>query len=88
MAYLRLTTLLAIPLGNITPSPTMAQIKEKLPQEVADHLDDYIREVRRAKKYAVKINEGQPNEEMTVIAQFHICRHDEGKPCEAEQKIL
>ena len=41
------------------------------------------------KAYAVKINEGLPNEEMTVKATYHQCFHDETppKPCEAEQEI-
>jgi len=87
MSYLRLRTELAIPLGDIAENPTITQIKEKLPQEVADHLADYVREVRRAKKYAVRINEGKDNEEMTVMATYHVCRHDENKPCESEQEI-
>jgi len=87
MAYLRFNISLAIPLGSIQENPTIDQIKKKLPQEVAEHLVDYVREVRRAKKYAVRINEGQPNEEMTVTANYHICRHDEGKPCEPEHEI-
>jgi len=44
-------------------------------------------EVRALKALAVKINEGQPNEEMTVTAQSHICRHDEGKACDKPQDI-
>ena len=88
MAYLRLNTLLAIPLGDCPPNPTIQQIKDRLPQEMADHLVDYIREVRQAKKYATRINEGRDNEEMTIVAQWHICRHDEqNKPCEAGQEI-
>jgi len=43
--------------------------------------------VRAVKSYAVKINEGKVNEEMTVVAQWHCCHHDEGKPCEPEQDI-
>ena len=43
--------------------------------------------VRAMKALAVKINEGKDNEEMTVVAQFHKCRHDEGLPCEPEQDI-
>ena len=39
------------------------------------------------KALAVKINEGKVNEEMAVIAQYHICRHDEGKACDAPQDI-
>ena len=43
--------------------------------------------IRDLKAYAVKINAGQPNEEMTVVAQWHKCYHDEGKPCEPGQEI-
>ena len=34
-----------------------------------------------AKKFAVKINEGLPNEENTVNASWHICNHDLGQSC-------
>uniref|UniRef100_A0A6M3KLZ2 Uncharacterized protein n=1 Tax=viral metagenome TaxID=1070528 RepID=A0A6M3KLZ2_9ZZZZ len=44
-------------------------------------------EVRALKALAVKINEGQPNEEMTVTAQWHLCRHDEGLLCGELQDI-
>ena len=43
--------------------------------------------IRGLKALAVKINEGQPNEEMTVIAKFHICHHDTGGVCEPSQEI-
>jgi len=43
--------------------------------------------IRYLKARAVKINEGLPNEEMTVKAKWHKCGHDEGKPCEPEQDI-
>ena len=43
--------------------------------------------VRNLKALAVKINEGKPNEEMTVKATWHRCHHDEDKPCEPEQDI-
>ena len=36
---------------------------------------------------AVKINAGLANEEMTVTAKYHICRHDEGKSCKPEVEI-
>jgi len=48
-------------------------------------------EVKAMKSLAVKINEGKPNEEMTVRASYHICHHDEPGntiPCsETEQEI-
>ena len=52
--------------------------------------------VRALKAYAVKINAGTSNEEMTVKAKWHICHHDDptvgglyplGKPCEPEREI-
>ena len=39
------------------------------------------------KALAVKINEGKDNEEMTVRATWHRCKHDEGLPCEPEQEM-
>lgn len=44
-------------------------------------------EVRAMKALAVKINEGKPNEEMTVRASWHTCRHDEGLSCDEEVNI-
>ena len=43
--------------------------------------------IRDLKALAVKINAGQPNEEMTVRAVQHRCLHDEGKPCGAEVDV-
>ena len=45
--------------------------------------------IRDLKALTVKINAGQPNEEMTVRAVWHKCYHDERpqKSCEAEQEI-
>lgn len=34
-----------------------------------------------------KINKGLPNEEATVSFKWHVCRHDEGLPCDQEQNI-
>ena len=34
-------------------------------------------EVRALKKLSVRVNEGQPDEEMTVTATMHTCHHDE-----------
>lgn len=62
----------------------------KLPNALVSHLVVLRNEIRLAKSYSRKINEGQPNEEMTVRALLRICHHDEGNghpPCEAEQEI-
>ncbi|KKM75340.1 hypothetical protein LCGC14_1391180 [marine sediment metagenome] len=45
-------------------------------------------EVRAAKSVAVKIKEGQPNEENAMVAVWHKCYHDEGnRACDPEQEI-
>jgi len=43
--------------------------------------------IRALKALAININAGQSNEEMTVRAVWHRCRHDEGQPCDPEQEI-
>ncbi len=44
--------------------------------------------IRDLKALAVRINEGQPNEEMTVRATYHICHHDDVNiPCEPERDM-
>lgn len=49
--------------------------------------DAFKAAVRALKAYASKINEGLPNEEMTVKASWHRCLHDEGGTCPPEQDI-
>ena len=68
------------------------EISLAIPSGVYDSISDTKKKafrdaVRAIKAYAVKINEGATNEEMTVKASWHICRHDEGLPCEPEQEI-
>jgi len=43
--------------------------------------------IRQLKSYAVKINEGAANEELTVKATWQKCHHDTGELCEPEQEI-
>ena len=43
--------------------------------------------IRQLKSFAVKINEGADNEEMTVKASWHKCHHDTGELCEPENDI-
>ncbi|KKN72885.1 hypothetical protein LCGC14_0405890 [marine sediment metagenome] len=64
-----------------------------IPKEIADKpavrgkLVELYQLLKLAKSYAVKINEGMGNEEMTVRASWHICHHDTGGNCELEQEI-
>ena len=63
-----------------------------IPLEVWDNIPNarklaFRDEVRALKALAVKINEGKPNEEITVRASWHTCRHDEGGACDPEVEI-
>jgi hypothetical protein len=70
----RFTLDLAIPeaVYNAIPAATKLAVRDR---------------IRDLKALAIKINAGQPNEEMTVRATWHKCHHDSGKPCESEQDI-
>ena len=76
MSLRRFTIDLAIPSAvyDAIPTATKLAIRDR---------------IRQLKALAVKINEGQPNEEATVRATLHICHHDEVPPgpCEPEQEI-
>jgi hypothetical protein len=74
MAYTRFRLDLAIP----------EDVFNSLPQEKKTAFRDAVRAI---KAYAVRINEGQDNEEMTVMANWHVCHHDTGQPCEPENEI-
>ena len=74
LALIRFTLDLAIPeaVYNAIPSAKKIAIRDR---------------IRELKALAVKINEGQPNEEMTTRTVYHICHHDTGEPCEPEIDI-
>ena len=74
MALWRCNIQLAIPLDIYNAIPLAKKVVAR----------DVIRDL---KALAVKINEGLPNEEMTVKASWHICNHDCGELCEEEQDI-
>ena len=68
------------------------QLDLAIPKDVWDSIPNarkiaFRDEVRAMKALAVKINEGAANEEMTVEASWHWCKHDEGLPCEPKQEI-
>ena len=73
ISYLRFTLDLAV------KQPIPAVLQAKLPA-----IKDAIKQL---KAYASKINAGAANEEITVKATYHICRHDEGLPCDPEVAI-
>ena len=61
-------------------------IQAAIPEDVFNNIPlarkiAFREEVRALMKLAVKINEGLANEEMTVTANWHECRHDEGQAC-------
>ena len=74
----------------------MAFVKFKLnlaiPERVFNAIPDerkklIVDSIRFLKSKSVNINKGKPNEEMTTVAKWHRCLHDEGKKCESEQEI-
>ena len=74
MALIRFSLDLAIPEATYNAIPAAKKLAVR----------DAIRDL---KALSVKINAGQPNEEMTVRAVWHRCHHDTGGSCEAEQEI-
>ena len=62
-------------------------IKQPIPNALKNKLPAIRHTIKELKSYASKINEGQDNEEITVKATWHLCKHDEGKPCEEENEI-
>jgi len=74
MALIRFSLDLAIPEVTYNAIPTAKKLAVR----------DAIRDL---KALAVKINEGLPNEEMTVRAVMHKCHHDTGQACELEVNI-
>ena len=73
MAHLRFNLDLALPMP--------------LPQQLVDALPTIREKIRQLKAYAVRINEGQENEEASVRAVFHVCHHEDGVPCEEEEDV-
>ena len=61
-----------------------AKTYDAIPKSVKDSFRD---SVRAFKSHAVKINAGRPDEELTVKSTYHICKHDDGLPCDQEQEI-
>ena len=48
---------------------------------------DFAQKVRALKALSRRINAGTDNEEMTVLAQWHICMHEEGGDCPSPSDI-
>jgi len=43
--------------------------------------------IKQLKSFARRINAGTSKEEMTVDAKYHICLHELGQPCHADEDI-
>ena len=74
MALIRFSLDLAIPEATYNAIPAAKKLA----------IRDAIRDL---KALSVKINAGQVNEEMTIRAVWHMCHHDTGGSCEAEQNV-
>ncbi len=58
-------------------------VKMPIPSALQTKLQAIKDRIKELKAFAEKIN----SEENTIRATYHICHHDEGKPCEPEQEI-
>ena len=88
MPLLRIRQDIAIPLTRDLPdNATPAQIKAALPLELQSIIVDYYQKIQKVKSYAVKINAGVDNEEVSNTATYEICRHDIGKQCSPQREI-
>lgn len=74
MQYIRFKIDGAVPKADYDalPSATKTAIRDKFLQ---------------LKALCSKINAGTSNEEDTVSFKWHICKHEDGLPCEPEQEI-
>jgi len=61
--------------------------KDKTLQQVNKDFPELLPIIRKAKAKASIINKGKPNEELTIKATYHICRHDENRLCDPIQEI-
>ena len=60
--------------------------KMPVPAATQAHVDKLVAEIVEAAKLADTVNLGQDNAE-APIALTHICRHDEGLPCDPPEPI-
>lgn len=63
-------------------------IKKPLPSALQTALPNIKAKMLELKSYCEKINKGKANEENTIAAKFHICNHDIGGICDAEEDIV
>ncbi len=60
---------------------------QKLPPEFTNLRTAIETNIKTLKGFGGKINEGLSNEESTIIASYHVCKHDTGKPCTNHTEI-
>jgi len=91
MPHRRFTIDLAIPLdaqgelpAALRSKPTAGQLSAMADMTWAQIIKEMI---RRLRSYAEKINDGTTKEEPTDTAKEHVCRHQEGLPCDGETDI-
>lgn len=92
MSFERLNIQLAVKLDELGRLP--AELRAKPTQTELNaianmtYVQIVLAMIRKLKNLSEKINEGLPNEEMTIIARRHTCNHDISptSPC-AEEDI-
>ena len=61
--------------------------KGKTPQQINKAIPELFPALKKLKAMSSKINEGRGNEENTVSAAYHYCRHDDGGECDPRVEI-
>jgi len=61
--------------------------KQPLEASLQADIKSFKTALLKIKPFAVKINAAAMNEENTQMSKQHICKHDEGKPCEEKVDI-
>ena len=62
-------------------------IKQPIPEELELKLPEILVAIGMLRNYAVEVQGGEVNVELSDQATYHICRHDEHKSCEQPKEI-
>jgi len=62
------------------------RVRLDLSFDAKEDADTLVEAVKKLQSRATNINEGATNEEMSYLV-YHLCGHDEGKPCQIIESI-
>jgi len=62
-------------------------VKEPIPDALKGKMQMIRNAVKQLNMYSERINAGKANEENTIKAKFHICKHDINELCGPEEDV-